>query len=126
MLHYTNRHRRAISGAGLAQLQRRMSAAERACFAADVIDGKIMLAGLTVKSIAALVGVCPAYVHRALNLTPEQRIEVRRGDRPLVRPHCAPLPTEWDELVKELRLLGTDRALDAAVEAERANTSLPH
>jgi len=121
MVHYTNGGQRTISGAGLAQRQRRMSAAERACFAADVIDGKIMLAGLTVKSIAALIGVCPAYVHRALNLTPEQRIEVRCGYRPLVQPRCAPLPTEWDELVKELRLLGPDRTLDAAIEAERVS-----
>jgi len=51
MLHYTNGHRRAISGASLAQLRRRMSAAERACLAADIVDGRVVLQGLTVKAI---------------------------------------------------------------------------
>jgi len=53
MLHYTNGHRRAISGASLAQLRRRMSAAERAVLAADIVNGRVVLQGLAVKAIAA-------------------------------------------------------------------------
>jgi hypothetical protein len=126
MLQYTNGHRRAISGASLAQLRRRMSAAERACLAADVVDGRVVLQGLTVKAIAALVGVNVGYVDRALRLTPEQRAEVCRGARPLVSPRGrAPAsPIDWnaindDDLVEAVRRIGIDRALAAAVEAER-------
>jgi len=120
MLQYTNGHRRAITGAGLAQLRRRMSAAERACLAADIIDGRVILQGLTAKAVAALVGVNLGYVDHALRLTPEQREQVRRGDRPLVspRPPCA----DFDALVDAIRRAGLDRTLEAAVEAETSIT----
>ena len=126
MLQYANGYRRAITGASLAQRRRRMSAAERACLAADIIDGRVILQGLTAKAIAALVGVNVGYVDRALRLTPEQRAEVCRGDRPLVLPR-APAPAshiDWnaindDDLVEAVRRIGIDRALAAAVEAER-------
>jgi hypothetical protein len=125
MLTYINGARRAISGASLAQLRRRMSAAECAVLAADVIDGRIVLQGLTVKAIAALVGVNLGYVHAALKLTPEQRHEVRRGHRRLVPPGArAPAaPIDWttiddNVLVEAIRRIGLDRTLSAAVEAE--------
>ena len=57
MLQYANGYRRAITGASLAQLRRRMSAAERACLAADIVDGRVVLQGLTVKAIAAQRGI---------------------------------------------------------------------
>ena len=69
MLLYSNGSRRAISGASLAQIRRRLSAAERAVLAADIVDGRIVLQGLTVKAIAALVGVNVGYVDCALRLT---------------------------------------------------------
>jgi len=118
MLQYTNGTRRAITGAGLAQLRRRMSAAERACLGADIIDGRVILQGLTAKAVAALVGVSVGYVDRALRLTPEQREQVRHGDRPLAapRPPCA----DFEALVDAIRRAGLDRTLKAAVEAERA------
>src|SRR5262249_14543651 len=98
MLQYTNGTRRAITGAGLAQLRRRMSAAERACLAADIIDGRVILQGLTAKAVAALAGVSVGSVDRALRLTPEHRAEVCRGDRPLVQPRArAPVsPIDWN------------------------------
>jgi len=122
MLQYMNGHRRAISGASLAQLRRRMSAPERACLAADIVDGRVILQGLTVKAIAALVGVNMGYVDRALRLTPEQREQVRRGDRPLVAPQPY-APTDAgcmsdDMLVEVVRRVGIDRALHAMVVAE--------
>ena len=126
MLNHTNGSRHAITGASLAQRRRRMSAAERACLAADIIDARIVLQGLTVKAIAALVGVNVGYVDRALRLTPEQREQVSRGDRPLVSPPTPkPVsPIDWeavgdDMLVDALRHIGLDRTLRAAVEVER-------
>src|SRR5262249_43835258 len=79
MLQYSNGSRRAISGASLAQLRRHLAAPARACLAADIVDGKIILQGLTAKSIAGLCGVNLGYVDQALKLTPEQRAEVCRG-----------------------------------------------
>jgi len=128
MLQYANGYRRAITGASLAQLRRRMSAAERACLAADIVDGRVVLQGLTVKAIAALVGVNVGYVDRALRLTPEQRAEVCRGDRPLVTPRPpADAPAfDWnavgDEmLVEAIRRIGIDRALNAVIVADEAS-----
>src|SRR5262249_44913969 len=108
-----------------AQRRRRMSAAERACLAADIVDGRVVLQGLTVKAIAALVGVNVGYVDRALRLTPEQRTEACRGDRPLVAPRArgpAP-PIDWnaigdDMLVEAIRRIGIDRTLNAAIAAD--------
>lgn len=122
MLQYVNGHRRAISGAGLAQLRRRMTPAERACLAADIVDGRVILQGLTTKAVAALVGVSVGYVDHALRLTPEQREQVRHGDRPLVSPRTYP-PSDGgcmsdDMLVEVVRRVGIDRALHAMVVAE--------
>jgi len=126
---YTNGSRRAITGAGLAQLRRHMSAAERACLAADIVDGRVALQGLTVKAVAALVGVNGSYLARALRLNPEQRAEVRRGTRPLVAPRTAATATDaravdWDKLddatlVEAVRRIGLERTLDAAIAADR-------
>ena len=118
MLHYTNGHRRAISGASLAQLRRRMSAAERACLAADVVDGRVVLQGLTTKA-----GV--GYVDRALRLTPEQRADVSRGARPLppAQKRTIARPINWnavddDVLVEAIRRIGIERTLNAAIAAD--------
>jgi len=118
--HYNNGSRRAITGAGLAQLRRRLTASERAVLGADIVDGRIVVVALTTKAIAALVGVSVGYIDHALRLTPEQRAEVCRGDRPLVspRPPCA----DFEALVEAIRRAGLDRTLEAAVEAERATT----
>jgi len=124
MLQYTNGHRRAILGASLARLRRDMSAAKRACLAADIVDGRVVLQGLTIRAIATLVGVNLDYVHRALRLTPEQREQVRRGDRPLVLPRTPASHIDWDainddDLVEAVRRIGLERALAAAVAVER-------
>jgi hypothetical protein len=132
MLEYPNDYRRAtISGAGLAQRRRRMSAAERACLGADVVDGRVVLQGLTIKSVAALVGTSVGYVNRALRLTPAQRQAVCDGERPLVAPRARPragcwsgAPIDWEAvgdemLVEAIRKIGIDRAINAAVAAER-------
>jgi len=121
MLQYMNGSRRAITGASLAQRRRRMSAAERACLAADIVDGRIVLQGLTVKAIAALVGVSIGPVNHALRLTPEQREQVRRGDRPLVLPR--PPRADFEALLQAIRRAGLNRTLEAAVEIEAERVS---
>src|SRR5262245_24269487 len=130
MLEYSNGRRGAISGASLAQLRRNMSADERAILAADIIDGRVILQGLTAKSIGGLCGVNVGYVDQALRLTPEQREQVKRGDRPLLRPRPRPskraAPIDWeaigdDMLVDAIRQIGIDRALDAAIAAEHVS-----
>ena len=125
MLQYMNGNRPAITGASLAQLRRHMSAPARAVLAADIVDGRIILQGLTAKSIAALVGVSVGCVDRALRLTPDQREQVRRGDRPLVVPRTRKPARSFDwgavddeVIVEAIRRIGIDRALSAAVEAE--------
>jgi hypothetical protein len=61
-----------------------MTPPQRAILAAEIIDGRIVLVGLTTKSIAAIAGVSQPYVNAALRTTPEQRAAIARGDRPLV------------------------------------------
>ncbi len=121
---------RALSGAALAQRLRRLSAAERAILAADIVDGRVILQNLTVKAIAAITGANLSYVHAALRCTPEQRERIRRGERPLILPKNAARPSsaptfDWDSidddaLAETVRRIGVDRMLDAAVAAEHA------
>ena len=125
VLKYPSTARRAISGAGLSQVRRRMSAVERAVLAADILDGRVVLQGLTAKAVSELVGANLSYVHRAVLLTPEQRIAVVRGDRPLITPapRAAAPAVDWakigdDMLVEAIKMIGVNRTLDAAAAAE--------
>jgi hypothetical protein len=130
MLNYSNGGRRAISGASLAQIARRMTPVERAVLAADVVDGRILIQGLTAKSVAHLVGTNQSYMFAALRLSPEHRQAVLNGTRPLVPPRARRQPAaaiDWgavgdDELVEAVRQIGVDRALNAAAAAEHAST----
>src|SRR5262245_12456659 len=110
---------RCVSGASLSQLVRRMSPVERAVFGAELAEGRVVLEPPTAKTVSALCHVNMTYVGAALRLTPGQRAAVLAGERSLIEPRrCAPAPSEWETLVEELRFLGTDRVLEAAVEAE--------
>jgi hypothetical protein len=129
MLNYDNGSPSAISGASLAQLVRRMSAPQRAILAADILDGRTILQGLTAKSIAMIVGASPAYVWAALRCSPERREQIKRGERPLIpsQPRAVPATTTIDwaavddvALTDIVRTIGIDRALNAAVAAEHA------
>lgn len=128
---FSNTSPRALSGASLAQHLRRLSAPERAILAAEIIDGTVIIQGLTIKAIAAISGANISYVHAALRCTPEEREQVRRGERPLVlpkdtaRPSSAPTVFDWhavddDALVEAVRMIGIDRTIDAAIAAEHA------
>jgi hypothetical protein len=114
---------RCLSGASISQLIRRMSPTERAILGAELVEGRVVLEPPTAKTVSALVGVNHGYVFAALRLSPQQRSEVLAGERPLLQPRrCAAAPMDWGTLVEELRLIGVDKTLDAAVEAERATT----
>ena len=117
---------RALSGASLAQLVRRKSAAARALLAAEIIDGKIIVQGLTIKAVATIAGCSVGSVFAALRLTPEQREAVERGQRPLVLPQ-PPAPSmaiDWtkvddETLTDTVRQVGIERVLEAAAAVER-------
>jgi hypothetical protein len=113
---------RCLSGASISQLIRHMSPAERAILGAELVDGRVVLEPPTAKTVGALVGVNQGYVYAALKLSPAQRGAVLAGERPLIEPRrCAPAPMDWGTLVEELKLIGTDKVLEAAVEAESAS-----
>jgi hypothetical protein len=96
-----------LSGASLAQFLRRLSPAQRAVLAAEIIDGRIVLTGLTVKTVAAVTGVSLSSIYAALRCTPEQRAAVAGGNLPLVqrrpRPTVSPA-TDWWRLNDEALL----------------------
>jgi hypothetical protein len=124
---------RSISGASLAQKLRGMTPSQRAVLAADIIDGRLVVMGLTRKVVTTLCGANPNYVDHALRLAPAQRQAVHDGERPLVAPRARPragcwggngAPIDWaavgDEmLVEAIRKIGIDRAINAAIVAER-------
>ena len=116
---------RSISGASLSQRLRRMNASQRAVLAADIIDGRLVVMGLTRKAVTALCSASQAYVAAALRTTPEQRKAIVRGERSLIRARPrAPAPIDWAKiddttLVEAVRRIGLERTLDAAIAADR-------
>jgi hypothetical protein len=77
-------------------LHLRISKAAKACEAADIVDGLAVLQNHTMRLAAVAYGVSLGSVARARRLTPEQRIAVKQGKRPLVLPHtpaASPVPT---------------------------------
>jgi hypothetical protein len=65
-----------------------------------------------------IIGVSQPYGHAAVKLTPEQRLEVERNERPLIAPK--PPNAVHNEICNMVRLFGVDRVLAAAVEVERS------
>jgi hypothetical protein len=114
----------SLSGASLAQRVRRMTPPQRAVLAAEILDGRVALQGLTAKSVAAMCGVNASYMFAALRCTPEQRASVAAGERPLIETRSRPaLPAHWADadaakIVEVIRSIGVDRALTAAIEVE--------
>ena len=76
--------RRLISGASLAQHLRHVPPPVRAVWGADIVDGRIVVAAPTARSVALTVGTSSSYLFAALRLSPEARAEVRGGERPLI------------------------------------------
>jgi hypothetical protein len=116
---------RCISGASLARCLRHMTPAQRAVLAAEIIEGKVVLQGLTAKAVAALTGSSQPYVNIALRLTPEERVEVAAGNRPMVRSRPRPQASTvdwWRQLNDEWRQLNDDALLAAINELELSTT----
>jgi hypothetical protein len=118
---------RALSGASLAQMVRHMRPAERALIAADIVDGKVIVQGMTTKSVAMIVGTSIASAFAALRLSPEQREAVKRGQRPLVTSRSSAksesVGVDWtkvdDETLTDIVWeVGIERVLEAAATAE--------
>jgi hypothetical protein len=81
---------RVVDAHSLLHLQAPKSA--RACAAADLVDGLAILQGPTLRIAAAAYGVSLGSVARARRLTPEQRLAVKHGERPLVLPRTPASP----------------------------------
>ena len=73
-------------------LHLRVSKAAKACDAADAVDGLAILGHPTLRLAATAYGVSIGSVARALRLTPEQRLAVRRNERPLILPRAPSAP----------------------------------
>jgi hypothetical protein len=101
-----------------------MTPAQRAVLAAEIIEGRVILQGLTAKAVAALTGASQPYVNIALRLTPEERVAVATGHRPMVRSRPRPQAStvDWWRLNEDALLAAID-ALEhpTAVEVEHAN-----
>jgi hypothetical protein len=108
----------SVNSRGLSH--RKASKATKACLAARIVAGDVTLTNPTVKLIAYAVGVSPAYVHRALRLSAEEREAVERGERPLIMPTAA-VRTPADpvqRLAEIVAEIGVDAALGALAESE--------
>jgi hypothetical protein len=117
---------------------RKMSAAAKACDAADALDGLITLVNPTLRLVAFAWGISVSYVVAAHPLTPAQRDEVRKEWRPLIWPRLtaddvpalpsqlaaddiAALPSPQERFVDIVNEIGLAGALDQLAEIERTN-----
>jgi hypothetical protein len=94
-------------------LHRKCTKAAKACDGADILDGLLSLRNLTIKLVAAAVGVSVSSIVTALRLTPTQRDEVRRGKRPLVVP-TKPVPLQLPPPVVAVTVPSAEQRLKAA------------
>jgi hypothetical protein len=118
---------RTIVGAGLANCQ--LDKRQRACLAADVLDGMATVA-LSQKQLADIFDVSVPYIAIARRLSLGKRVAILKGwdptsfadlvhpqQRQLLVPNCASITNLQLEHV--IRAVGVDRALEAAVAVER-------
>jgi hypothetical protein len=105
---------------------RKLSKTERAILGAEILDGRVVLQGLTLKLIATAVGVSTSYIAAARRATPDQRRAIRHGLRPLVQPQnkpkALPAPVAPQEKLAAIvaEVGGVDAALDLLAAAELA------
>jgi len=96
---------------------RKLSKAARALLAAEIKEGAIMLTDMSVRQIAATVGVSVGYVNAALKASPLHREAVRRGLRPLVEPRAKAGPQE--RLAKIVDEIGVESVLSLLAAEEK-------
>jgi hypothetical protein len=122
---------KVITGQSLAH--RQLDKRQRACLAADVLDGMVRFTP-TMAQIASILNVSPTYVLAASKLTPGKRNAILRGGDPvsftdLVRPtrqlqlrlptpNCASITNSYLKTV--IRAAGVERTLEAACAVESA------
>jgi hypothetical protein len=119
---------RTIVGAGLGN--RRIDKRQRACLVADVLDGTMTFVP-SVQQLADIFNVSIPYVNVARKLSPGKRAAILRDwdptsfadlvhsqQRQLRVPNCASITNLQLEHV--IRAVGVDRALEAAIAAERS------
>jgi hypothetical protein len=87
--------------------------------AARALDDRLTLQGLTIKLVAAVVGVSVSYVTAALQVYPEQRELVRRDRRPLFRRRPVALPSPQKRFADLVERSGITQALNLLVESEK-------
>lgn len=109
--------RRTVTGRNIAHARR--SPVERALLAADILAGRVGLADLTAKQVAAMLKTNQVYVDAARHLSTAERRLVEAELRPL-KPKKRPTPPRDDEvLTRAIHRLGVDRVLEIAARLER-------
>lgn len=118
---------RVISGRGLSH--RKLDKRQLAVMAANAYDGQLMVVP-TMKHCAGMFGVSVTYVRLALGFSPDKREAILRGLDPtsfatlLIRKtgKTKVINTEITdaELIEAVRVIGTNRVLNAAVAVEAA------
>ena len=78
----------------------RLGKATRACLAAEL--HYLSHRGLAVDTLARAVGVSKAYIYEAIQLLPEERLAVVRGERPLVLRKTRPWTARLESLETEV------------------------
>jgi hypothetical protein len=115
---------------GRSLVHRQLDKRQRACLAADVIDGLTTI-DPTQRQVADLLGVSLAYVRIARGLSPGKRTAILRAwdSTPFAALAHKPATVSTKvinsritdaDLVKAVRAVGVNRVLDAAVAAEAA------
>jgi hypothetical protein len=111
-----------IKGRGLAL--RKLTKAQRALLVRDIVTGAVTLADLSIRQLAAAVGVSTAYAHTATRLSDSEYEKVRRGLRSLVQPKLpAPPLTPRERFEQVVAEIGHDEALTWLAATEKAKAA---
>jgi hypothetical protein len=115
---------RVIPGKSL--VHRHLNARQRAVIAADILAGRLILQP-SASQLASLLGVCPAYVRLAQQLSSEERQAIASGTDAtrfavlFKSQHALPAPklTVSDaQLAAAIRAAGIERTLEVAASVE--------
>jgi|SRR5215470_16943640 len=104
---------------GRALAHRHLNKRQRACLAADILDGWTRIVP-TQRQVADMCGVSLSYVRYALALPPDVRVPANVRPRHVLTKKVVNLSVTDSELVAAIRKIGVDRVLTAACVAEAA------
>jgi hypothetical protein len=111
--------RRVLSGRSVAH--RHLDARQRACLAADWIDGRVVLQP-TIRQASELLGVSPTYIVTASRLSDKKRAAISSGQDCTSFVALLKLPAKQPVLLKSVN--GNDKVSDADL-IELAKTNGP-